>query len=204
MSRILAIVMLCLLAGGCAQFEKVPAKYSGLAGQPVAVMVWAAPQASTDFTSLQLDVARGVQSKLQQAAAESVELKNITFPLKPEAIWQYQQNYPQIQVMPIERVAPKFEGITRLIYLEISEVRTRTSEAVLNLYRGRITGSVKVIQIENGVGKLAYEETDIIAVYPKDAPDAGTPNLDDYRAYRGAVDAFTTEVAIRFFAHYAN
>ena len=193
-----------MLLGGCAQFDKVPAKYGDLKQQKTGIMVWATQPVKLNFSSVQLDIAKGVQHKLEQATAEAPELKGISFPVRADSIARYQQNYPQIQAMPIEKVAPKLGGVTRLIYIEIDDLGTRVGNAALNLYRGRISGNLKVIEITDGVGKVAYEENNIIATYPKEAPEAGTPNLDDYRAYRGAVDAFTTEVAVRFFAHYAN
>ncbi len=201
--RWFAILPMLLLAG-CAQFEKNPARYGGLAGQKVGIMVWAPQAVKIDFSSVQLDVAKGVQSKLQQATREAREVKGITFPVRAESIVHYQQSYPQIEAMPIERVAPKLGGVDRLIYIEVNDLRTRTSSAALNLYRGRMSGTIKVVEVIDGQGRVAYEETDIVAVYPEDAPEAGTPNLDDYRTYRGVVDAFTTQVAVRFFSHYRN
>jgi hypothetical protein len=204
MMRLLPILPLLLMSLACSQFEKNPARYGGLAGNKVGVMVWTNPPTKRDFPNARLDIAKGVQDKLQQATVEAPELKGISFPVRAESIAHYQQTYPQIEVMPIERVAPKLGGVTRLIYIEVGDLRTRAGDVALNLYRGYITGTLKVIEVQDGVGRLAYEESNIIATFPQDAPDAGTPNLDDQRAYQGAIDEFTTQVSIRFFAHYKN
>jgi hypothetical protein len=202
--KTLLLLPLLLLATGCAQFEKNPARYSGLQGQKVGVMVWTSPVVRRDFPSARLDIARGVQDKLQQAQAEAPELRGISFPVRAESIVQYQQKHPQIEAMPIERVAPKLGGVERLIYIEVNDLGTRPGSAALNLYRGRASGTIKVIEIAGGAGRLAYEEANVIALYPEDAPEAGTPHLDDQRAYHGVIDEFTTAVALRFFAHYKN
>ncbi len=186
---------------GCAQFDMVPARYTGLQGKTVGVMVWASRPVEIDFPNLRMDVARGTQAKLQQAVIMP-EMRGATFPVPPESIIRYQQNYPQIEAMPIADVAPKM-GVQRLIYIEVHELRTR-SEMSVNLYRGYMEGSVRVVEIENGQGHVAYEESGIVATFPKHAPEEGIPNADDFQIYRGTLDAFTTEVATRFVSHYRN
>ena len=72
--------------GGCGgQFDKVPARYSGLQGQSVGVMVWANRPVMIDFPDVRADVARGTQSKLQQALSLP-EMRGATFPVPPESI----------------------------------------------------------------------------------------------------------------------
>jgi len=198
------VVLLGLIAtlGGCGgQFDRVPARYPGLQGQSVGVMVWANRPVRIDFPNVQLDVAAGVQSKLQQAI-NLPEMRGATFPVRPQSIIRYQQDYPQIEAMPIAEVAPKL-GVQRLIYIEVQDLRTR-SQMSINLYRGYMMGSVKVIEVAEGVGRIAYEETSIVATFPQHAPPEGIPNADDARIYRGTVDAFTSEVAMRFVSHYRN
>lgn len=188
--------------GGCGgQFDKVPARYSGLQGQSVGVMVWASRPVLIDFPDVRADVARGTQSKLQQALSLP-EMRGATFPVSPESIIRYQQNYPQIEAMPIADVAPKI-GVARLIYIEVQDLRTR-SEMSVNLYRGYMQGSVRVIEVVDGRGTVAYEESGIVATFPERAPAEGLPDADDFLIYRGTMDAFTTEIATRFMAHYRN
>ena len=186
---------------GCGQFDKVPARYAGLQGQTVGVMVWANRPVQIDFPDVRVDVARGTQAKLQQAISLP-EMRGATFPVPPESIIRYQQNYPQIDAMPIADVAPKM-GVQRLIYIEVQELRTR-SEMSVNLYRGYMQGSVRVIEIENGQGRVAYEESGIVATFPDRAPAEGIPDADDFQIYHGTLDAFTTEIATRFVSHYRN
>lgn len=195
-------LMLCLLAG-CAQLQKEPARYTGLGGHKVGVMVYAARPVQIDFPNVQLDIAKGVQSKLQQASKEMPELRRISFPVRPESIARYQQDHPQIAAMPITTVAPKLGGIERLIYIEVHDLLTR-SEVTSILYYGRIEASLRVIEIQDGKATVGYEESSIIATFPPNTPPEGVPNAEDYLIYSGTLDAFTTDVATRFFAHYRN
>lgn len=203
MMRLLCVgIALCLL-GGCAQFEKTPARYSGLGGQKVGVMVYAARPVKIDFPNVQLDIAKGVQSKLQQSVREMPELKGATFPVRPESISRYQQDNPQIDGMPITRVAPKLGGIERLIYIEVHELQTRSDVSAI-LYRGRIEASLRVIEVRDGEAEVGYEEISVISAFPPNTRPEGVPNANDYQIYSGTLDAFTTDVATRFFAHYRN
>lgn len=184
--------------------QKVEPQYKGLAGQSVAVMIWAERGIRIDWPTVQSDIATSVQNKLVAAQADKAkELKETKFPVPAASILRYQADYPQIQSRPITEVAPHLAnrtGLTRLIYIEISDFSTRPAPGV-DLFRGAMSGSIKVVDIKDGKARIAYEESDIRASFPKKSPDEGTPNANDNRIYIGTVNEFTTEVVKRFITH---
>ena len=211
------IARLCLLAGvalaqgGCSIFglaasampePDVPAKYTGLKGQSVAVMVWADRGVQIDYPALRLDVATGIQGKIQQARNTGRgELKNMKFPYPAASVVRFQEDHPDWQEQPITDVARRL-GVDRLIYVEIEDLRTRADET-MDLYRGTAVASLKVIEVDRDAdtAKAGYEESSIGAAFPPSAPPEGFPGLGDERVYRGTVDRLTTFLAVRFFGH---
>jgi hypothetical protein len=184
--------------------QKVEPQYKGLAGQSVAIMVWAERGIRIDYPTVQSDIATSLQNKLLAAqSAKADELKETKFPVPAASILRYQAEYPQIQSRPITEVAPHLAnrtGLTRLIYIEISDFSTRPAPGV-DLFRGSMSGSIKVLDIKDGKARAVYEESDVHAAFPKKAPQEGTPNANDTRIYIGTVNEYTTEVVKRFITH---
>jgi hypothetical protein len=189
--------------------QMVAAEYAGLAHQRVAIMVWAEPGIRTDFPYLQLDLAAGMQEKLKklQTDEKPKELEGAEFPVRADTMALYQEDTPQLEAMPITDLALKFnadaksQNVDRLIYVEVSDFSTR-SEASLDLYKGNITGSLKVVELKDGKAKVAYtSQDDIKATYPKDSPAEGMPEGSDAKIYQGTLDAFTTELSHRLYTY---
>lgn len=179
----------------------IPAAYKGLANQSVAVMVWAGGGTLIDFPDVRLDLNGSMQNKLVQAQqAKTKELLGTTFPFKPAAIVKMQENHPEFEAQNLTDVAPKISGVTRVVYIELADLQTR-SNASVELFRGSASATMKVIEIENGKGKVAYEESNIPAVFPPKAREEGTPDGNDFAIYRGTVDALSSELAKRFVPH---
>jgi hypothetical protein len=180
----------------------VDASYKGLAGQKVGIMVWADDGVMNDYHAIQLDTAKGLELKLQEAAKSNVdELKNITW-VPSEELLQYQQNHPETETDAAEEIAPRL-GVTRLIYVEVESFQTRPTDSS-ELSRGAMTATLSVIEVANGAGKIGYSERGVNVVAPKHCPPEGLPNLDDAVVYKATVDSFTSEVAKRFAQHDAD
>jgi hypothetical protein len=165
-------------------------------------MVWAGDGTLIDFPDVRLDLAGGLQTKLQQAEkAKTKELQGITFPVTPAAVARFQENHPEYEARPLAEVAPKLRT-SRVIYVEIEDLQTR-SNASVELFRGTASATVKVIEVPEpgGPGKVAYEESGVTVVFPPKAREEGTPNGNDFTIYRGTLDALTTEIAKRFVPH---
>jgi hypothetical protein len=180
----------------------IPASYTGLKNQPVAIMVWAGEGTMIDFPDARLDVAGSLMGKLQVAmAAKTKELEGVTFPTTPASVVRFQQNHPEFEALPPAEVAAKL-GARRVIYVEIESLQTR-SDASVELYRGSASATMKVIEIPEGAtkGTVAYDEGQIAAVFPPHAREEGRPDGNDFTYYRGTVDALTTELAKRFIPH---
>lgn len=112
---------------------------------------------------------------------------------------RYQEDHPEMEADAISDVAVKL-GVARLVYIEVNGFQTR-SDLSADLFRGSISGSVKVLEISGGKAKVAYEEDDIKSIYPPKSPEEGLPTSNDDKIYSGTVDAFTSEVATRFVPH---
>lgn len=204
----------CLLLSGCAIFGVVAAKmaplptiqprYANLGGQSAAIMIWTDPGIELDYPSLPLDLGSAIQKKLLDVAAADPKrqkhLKDMTFPYPAASVVRFQQEHPEIEGQPVVEVAPRLSGITRLIYIEIDSFQTR-AESAIELYRGEVTANLKVIEIENGKGTVAYSESGVTAIFPPKSPAEGVPNSTDLRIYRGVVDEFSTEVVCRFISY---
>jgi len=175
--------------------------YKGLAGQSVAVMVWADRASAIDWPSLQLDMTRGIQSRLKEAAdvkKPPKELEGTKFAAAESAV-RYQRDHPEMEAEPITTVAPRL-NITRLIYVEVQQFSTRPEESV-ELFRGTLVGNLKVIEIQNGKSKIAFQEDNIKVVFPKESPEQGMPGLGDNQIYEKTLEYFSTQVVNRFLTH---
>jgi hypothetical protein len=172
-------------------------RYTGLAGQTVGVLVWTDRGIRIDWPTLPLDTGNAIQNKLKHASAH--ELDKTKFPVEPASILRYQQDHPDVDAQGILELAPQL-GVSRLLYVEVEDFSTRAA-ASLDLYRGTLSGTLKVIEIKDGKAKVAYEEPNIRAIYPPKSPEEGVPRGNDYKFYLGTLDAFTTEVVHRLVSH---
>jgi hypothetical protein len=201
---------ICLfLASGCAVLgvaanampRNIAAKYAGLTGQSVAVMVWADRGLRIDWQTIQLDTATAIQSLLQQqqSARKVKELKDTTFPLQPRSVVRYQLDHPELEAMPVTEFAPNL-GASRLIYIEIEHFATR-SDMALEMYRGSATATLRIVEITDGTARVAYEENNVSAVFPKNARPEGDPRGRDDLMYAGTVRTLAQEIVNRLVTH---
>lgn len=175
------------------------ASYKHLANQTCGVMVWADDGVLEDYQTLQLDAAKGLQAKLEEAAHAKVdEVANINW-IPPEQVIAYMQNHSETAGEAVEEVAPRL-GVSRLIYVEIQRFDTHPKDSP-ELWRGSIVANVEVVEVANGKGTVAYSERDLNVVAPKDCPSEGLPNLDENAVYAATVDSFTSELGKRFVPH---
>src|SRR3954452_19673539 len=144
-------------------------RYTGLVGQTVGVLVWTDRGIRVDWPSLPLDTGNAIQSKLKKASAH--DLDKTAFPVEPASILRYQQDHPEVDVEGVLELAPQL-GVSRLLYVEVDDFSTRAA-ASLDLYRGSLSGTLKVIEIKDGKAKVAYEEPNIRAIYPPKSPEEG-------------------------------
>jgi hypothetical protein len=183
----------------------IDASYKGLAKQSVAVIVWAERGIRIDNPNLQLDLASGMEQKLKdvQKDEKPKELEGVTFPVRPDSVARFQEDHPEMEYQPITETAGKFNAMfkaSRLIYIEVSDFSLR-SESSMSLHLGSLTGNIKVLEMSDGKAKEVFKESDIHVSFPKDSPPEGMPFGTDYKIYQGTLDAFTTELAKRLYAH---
>jgi len=181
--------------------KHIDAAYKGLAGKTVIVMVEMDRSMRMDYPDLQLDLAGSLQTKLIDVARDQKPdlMKGTTFPVSPLTVVKEQENHPEWSTTEdITDTAAKFDG-DRLIYVYVDEFATHAGAA--ELFRGTMKGSIKVIEMKDGKAKLAFHEEDISVLYPKDSPNDGLPIGTEAKIAEGTIDAFTTEVAKRFYPH---
>jgi len=185
----------CNLIGWAAYVAPRPIvhpKYNGLTGQTVGVLVWADRGIQIDWPALPLDTANSIEKKLQDSQAKEKEKERMYFPVEPASILRYLDDHPEATTQDITQVAPKF-GVSRLIYIEIDDFTTK-APASLDLYRGSMTGTLRIVEINGDTAKVAYEEDGISVVFPPKVPDDGTPRGNNYQFYLGTIDAFAGEI----------
>lgn len=184
--------------------NNVAASYKGLAGQRVAVMVWAEAGVKADFPYLPLDVAEGLQQELKsvQKNDKPKDLLKTTFPIDPASIVRYEEDHPELESTPLTETAARL-NVDRLIYIEINSFATR-SEASLDLYRGSISANLEVLEINSAGAKVVYQENNINVVYPKKDPTEGEPEGNDAKVYKNTLDSFDHQLAERFYMHDTN
>ena len=202
-----ACVYLAMAAGGCALAgligralpgPTIAPKYTNLKKQTVAVMVWTDRGVAIEQPNLQYELAAMIQQKLLDAQQKDKpkELEGMKFPWSAESVLRFQRDHPDTEEQAIADVAPRL-GVSRLIYIEVEYFQTRPSDS-LELFRGSISATLKVLEIRDGKATVAYEESNIRDVYPPKSPEEGVPNKGELWAYEGTVDEFTTDVAHRF------
>ncbi len=215
LSILVVVCSILVFIPGCALFgivayaiPKPPIKptYVGFQDQTVAVMVWTDRGIRIDYTQIQLDTATGIQNRLTRPVDDKgkikpmpKEFKGAKFPYIPASVIRYQREHPEVDGMAITEVAPRL-GVTRLIYLEIEQFQTRSDNAV-DLYRGTMVGTLRVVEVNNGIAKIGYEENDVRIDFPKKAREEGVPELGDAKTYAGTVSVFAQEVVNRFIEH---
>ncbi len=210
---LLILLPLLLLLGGCAIFgvianavpKIVDAKYTGLKGQDVAIMVWADRATRNDWPSIQIDTAAAIRNRLitAQQADKPDALDKTTFSVTPQSIARFQIDHPESDALPIADIA-RMVGVPRLVYVEITNFQTRPDQSAMSeLFRGELTANVKVIEydkVTRGI-KAGYEEVGIAAAFPRKAPAEGVLNLGDERARVGTITLFSQSLAWRFYKH---
>ncbi len=185
------------VAANAIQTNVKPA-YMRLQNQSIGVMAWADRGIRQDHNMLILDITQGVTEKMKGAQAnKAVELTGATFPKDRSAasLYAYQEAHPELESEPIASVVPPL-GLQRIIYIEVQDFDLH-SGGVLELYRGSIKATIKVLEISGGKATVAFQDS-VSATYPEKGPDVGRSDVGPERTYIGTVNAFTTAVIQKF------
>lgn len=200
--------MFLLLLSGCNNTTSVEREeaanlriYRGLPNQRIATMVWADWVIRTEFNRIQYDLAEAVQSVLVQRSKptkkeEEPELPNVEF-VPAGSVVRYQREHPEIQNLPIQQIAPRL-GASRVIYIELEEFQTQPPQSIM-LLKGSARATLRVVEVSGGEAKVVFEERDIEASYPPDAPEGVVPSdkMNLQTVYDGTVKALANKIAAR-------
>lgn len=194
----------CAILGVAAQAipqPPVPAKVI-LANHTVGVMVWCDRGLRVDWSTIQKDLGAGVQTRLLESQKNKAkELENATFPFPAESFVRWQKEHPGFEAEPITEVAKRLH-VSRLIYIEIDDLTTRTTHAMA-MYRGRASATLKVIAVEDGYSKVIHQEK-INVHYPRHSTEEGSPDGTDEKMYLGTMVSLADQLALQFVEHPAD
>jgi hypothetical protein len=204
---LLAMLGAMLTIGGCAvaavAAHAVPpsadAQYKGLAGQKVAVMVWTERTIRIDYPNLRIDTANLIQEDLI-AKTDQAELEKAQFPWEARSVARFLKDHPELEGRAVTEFAHRISGITRLVYVEITDFSTR-SETAVQLFKGGMTGNVTVLAVEPGKSsKIVYQKNGVHVDFPRHSPE-GVLEATEPAIYSGTVKGFALEVAQMFYGH---
>ena len=201
-----AVVVGCNVLGVAARLAPPPiinAAYKGLAGQRVGVMVWTDRAMAIDWPTLQLDLARGISSRLDAEARKEKPPKELvgTHFVMPESVIRFQRDHPETETQSITDVAPRMD-VTRLIYIEIEQFSTQPGDSN-DLLRGSITANLKVIESSESHGKIAFQKDNIHLLYPEHGNPEGMTGLNPLTVYEKTIEALSVEVMHQFVPYMA-
>ena len=108
---------------------------------------------------------------------------------------RFQADRPYIEAMPVTEFAAEL-GVTRLVYVELEAFSTR-SPMSMQLFRGNAVASLAVVEIENGVARVVYEENGIRAGFPEKGPPDGEISGNDQAFYVGTIRMLADEITKR-------
>ncbi|HSI34156.1 MAG: hypothetical protein ACAI43_03205 [Phycisphaerae bacterium] len=206
------IALLALALWGCAALGVIAAKlpqppvkarYGGLAGQQVAVVVWVDRATGFEYNTLRSELTREIARKLKAASPSAEDLKG-TYVIEPTRVLKWQRDHPEYEGRSVNEIAPLIAastGATRVVYVELSKFTTRDvhSDALL---KGRAEVIVKVAEVTGKQAREGYSEVGVEALFPEKAPE-GVPisqSINIEYVYGGLVNELTKQVAVRFFA----
>src|ERR1051325_5591819 len=160
----LAAGLICALVGCTAddkhnKYVETPANfYEGLNGHSCAVMVWADFRTRTEYSHIQLDLAKALTKKLEdqlQPTKESKKDQKITFTL-PASVVRYQREHPEINSMPIAEVAPRLQA-QRVVFVELEEFSAYSPEAAMVL-KGNAKATLRVVEVNGDQATVMFKE----------------------------------------------
>jgi len=103
---LLCTLSACQLIGIAANAlpQTVKAKYIGLKGQSVGIIVWSDRGIMIDWNSLQLDLANSMEAKLRESKAD--EVKGTQWPFPAASYVRWLRDHPGSDSSPITDIAP--------------------------------------------------------------------------------------------------
>ena len=206
---ILVVGLLCALCG-CAAEERPRSKwveaptgfYEGLKGQSCAVMIWADWRTRTEYNTVQLDLGKSLTKKLEEYLKPMKEGKKSEGPpmvfTNPASVVRYQREHPEVMSTPIAEVAPRLQA-QRVVYVELEEFSAHSPESVMVL-KGNAKATLRVVEVNEGVGKVVFEEPGIAAHFPPDRPEGvvESEKVNVRTIYEGTIDLLAEKLAARF------
>lgn len=166
--RLFGGAMILLGSSGCGYLaagnerqhgRQVDAQYSGLAEKRVAVVVYADPATTNEFSAAREEISSFLDAELKRAIP-TIQLVDYREVVR----WQNQTIHWYALT---EQDIGKHFGVDRLVYLELLDYRTKIPGAK-GYVQGNIRALCKISEI-GGAGKVVWQG-EVEAAYPPDGP----------------------------------
>jgi len=171
---------------------KVPAEFDGLAGQTVAIVVYADIGVQYEYPYARLGVSLALRAELTE------HIKDINV-VDPRRVITYQdenihwENYSRTKI-------GRDLGADYVLYVALAEYTMREPGTV-SLYRGRISGQGSLYDVTKPDRQArVWHGDDFRVIYPKHAP-TGQPGHDDSRIRYETEKQFARMLARKFYEH---
>ncbi len=214
----------CNVAGFAAQALPPPtveAAYQDLAGQSVAIVLWASPEIDVDYPALTRQIGRRLEDYLKGARDSGnrttrESLAGMTFPLPSDSFVKAFRNDPSLASATPKEIA-SLAGADRVVYIELNSFTTGGGAAA-GLVRGLAQANLAVYEVADPITTEAeaslaakrgqsgsvvegYREDGITFVYPPKGPAEGSNRLTPEAAYSGLTLAIADGIAQRLVEH---
>lgn len=176
------------LEGFEADTVEVPAEYEGLANHRVAVLVNAPVEIMFRYPQAQLEVC-SIVSELIAARVPGVAV------VDPRTVVDFQRRNIYWSTATYAELG-EYLDVSRLVLIDLGAYTTRASGDP-NLYRGLISASVAVAEMDSPTPNDLVYRTEITQFYPKKQP-AGVLDANETAIRKGMLDLFALATVHRF------
>lgn len=182
--------LLYLIAPG-SRMTTVDAEFEGLAGNSVAVVVFADPAILCDYPMVRLDLSTVLAAELKK------HLKGVTV-IDPRRVLKFQDANLYWDAIPKSQLAEQL-GAKYMLFISLVEYSSREPGST-NLFRGRIVAETSVYQSSSPRSAPVWRGKEIRVAYPEAAP-VGLMSDDDRNIRYRTEKLFADVLVKKFYKH---
>lgn len=181
------LVALPFLLWGQEPTKDVPAEFPHLQQKEVCLVVWCDADTLFEYPNVRFELSEYV------AVAMRANVAGITF-IPNRQVTELQTRESKWEREPPGRLGAKF-GADRVLAIELTQYTMREPDSP-HLYRGRIAANLRVYDANTPDARWLWQSNVDVAFPPGSVAPWGT---DENTVRRGAMEAFATEVANKFY-----
>lgn len=179
------------LAGGPTKKVDVEAKYRGLEGKHLAILVSANEYLLYQYPDAATSVCTAVTNRI------AANLPSVTV-VPPQQVIAFQDRNPYWTAMPHGELIEKL-GVERLVIIDLSEYRTH-EPGNAHVWQGYISGDVGVVEAESAANDRMVFREPVSAAFPENTK-IGLLNQDEQTIELGMLAFFSRDAAGLFYDH---